>query len=442
MARLNPVPGLLGLSIVVCVVGCMSLPQADFSRDGRTVVVTGGDGIVFHDAAAKRPDVTVKLDDAGSPAFSPDGSLVAVQQNISEKPQAVPANSMPVFAKPPVQSLRTLIVGRDGRIKFRVSNLGGPYAWRPDGTELLGCDGDIAKVVYIPAQAVARTYRLPFSPNQAVWMGAGRDVAFTTSLPLIQTDRAILGVLHRGVTKALQLEGEVLAMRYDARQDRLVWVEEREPPNVKDYAKGDITVMACDPSLQHQRTLLRWTPDKDLLCSATKYVFPTSVAVTSDGKRLAVAGWIDTSRPGLMERYEALGGFDQSRLKGARLKAVQELENQRRIGAVCASMLLEGGPGKPTRCFEQDVTKHGDFPIVGFCPDAGDKLELLVAGKVDKIYALWQASLTRHLKTQTTSALGDTPMRPSELQAIGQGSRFCSWDRPRHGNKPGKCTRR
>ncbi len=156
MARLNPVPGLLGLSIVVCVVGCMSLPQADFSRDGRTVVVTGGDGIVFHDAAAKRPDVTVKLDDAGSPAFSPDGSLVAVQQNISEKPQAVPANSMPVFAKPPVQSLRTLIVGRDGRIKFRVSNLGGPYAWRPDGTELLGCDGDIAKVV---------TYRLKLSPG-------------------------------------------------------------------------------------------------------------------------------------------------------------------------------------------------------------------------------------------------------------------------------------
>ena len=142
MVRLNLVQVLPGLVLIICASGCRP-DGIDLSPDGKTLVKTTSNGVEFYDGVHQKPTF-VKKGAADFPRFSADGNLIAVETGYSRptKPGGKP--------KPSDQTAQCVVLNKDGQAKFSVPEVGGPFAWRPDGTELVGINDSKAVVVHIP----------------------------------------------------------------------------------------------------------------------------------------------------------------------------------------------------------------------------------------------------------------------------------------------------
>ena len=106
---------------------------------------------------------------------------------------------------------------------------------------------------------------------------------------------------------------------------------------------------------------------------------PTSFAFTGDGSQVAIAGIADDSRPGLIGRYAALGGFGGESTSEHK-KQLKELERQLKFQVVCATLSIEpGATAKKIFCMESF-----DFSATAHWINEGKTLAVMVEGKVYK----------------------------------------------------------
>jgi len=374
MGRLNLVPVIPGLVLFICATGCSR--QVDLSPDGKTLAVTDGNGVVLRDATRSRPDVKIDIPSAGSPRFSPDSSLIAIDQTYHYEGFTAQSASKPTPApksKPPQTTSQTVVADRSGKIKFRVKGVSGPYAWRPDGTELIGVSGKDAAVIHVKSHEIVRRYRISERPSEFLWLGNSRNIAIASLKKLT--------IIKDGVSKSIALAPSISTIGYDAFRNRIIWTEGVEVAKHNGYPTYEVTVRAADLDFQHPVTLLEKTRADDILDSKGRYVIPTSICLSPDGNRLAVAGIVDASKPGLMEKYATLGGFDQNSLSTARRVQLKAIEKKFVLNSVCAVTELNDKHPVATRKFERNGL---DLNLQAFWTDEGSRLSVLMN---DKVYA-------------------------------------------------------
>ena len=94
---------------------------------------------------------------------------------------------------------------------------------------------------------------------------------------------------------------------------------------------------------------------------------------------LAVAGIVDASKPGVMDRYFALGGFHENDLTKAAQKRLEAISSQLKFQTNCATIPLTAGPHESLRRFAIDGL---DLDARAFWLKDSHKLAVLVADKV------------------------------------------------------------
>jgi len=340
MAKLNLVLALPGLVLFICAAGCNR--EVDLSPDGKTVVTTNGNEVVFHDTTTKRPDIAVKLEGVGSPRFSPDSEFVAVGHG------EVHGKSNGKKAGQVIRNSGTDVITKGGEVKFSVPGVYGPYAWRPDGSELAGTDEDGVAVIHIRSHQIVRHYPFAGNARQAAWLGTGRDLAFGTDDSLT--------VIHNGVAKQHALKGKLGGISFDTTQNRVIWVEITHQEGKDLLPRGEVAVRASDLQLAKTETLLEQSAFAELLAPNGRVGVPTNFAVSPDGSVLAVTGIVDASKSGLMDRYIALGGFHKpGQLKKEVARKLGEIEKQLRFQVVCATTPIGVSNPKATRRISSDI---------------------------------------------------------------------------------------
>ena len=330
MARLNLVPTILGLVFFLCATGCNH--GVDLSPDGKTIVETNGQGVTIRDVNGKRPDLTLKFDASDSPKFSPDGKSIAIEHQTG-----------------------TILIHSDGSRMFKVPAVKGPYAWRPDGSELLGFDQSEAKVIHLRSKSIVRKYNLSMQSTMAACLGNSRDFVAADSHKLI--------VIHEGKILSRQATGTVNLVAFDEQRRRILWCELFDFPNMKPFQPTMVEIHASDLKLQNVETILERTSAQDVLCEKNRYVMPVSVAISPDGQQLATTGIVCVSKPGVIERYEALGGFNQTKTTPAVERKLKALEKQINLQSVCTVIPLAGPRRIATQRFARVGTDAYIFPF-------------------------------------------------------------------------------
>jgi hypothetical protein len=363
--------------LFICAIGC-GRKQEDLSPDGKTFVFANNDGVIFRDSAGIRPDLRARLGRCESPSFSPDGRLLAVQAVDSETPTFTFASSPPV----PVTD-RTLVLAQDGHVVFSVRGIGGPYAWRPDGSEIVGFTGVSAAVIHIPSHQVVRTYSLPAMPEMAVWIGDGRDLAVG--------GETSLSVVHAGVKKEMKLEGAITDLMFDQSRQRLMWAEITERDKKSKFPQWDLCIKACEPSLKSPIAIMKKTLQDNALDSRGRHSLPSAIKISPDGSQLAVAGLVDVSRPGLLDRYMALGGFNQSdQTPDAVKRQLHDIAGQLKYENVCTTIPLSSGAQTPVRRFAAaydgaaKIDSADAYPTV-YWTNEGHDLAVVTNNRVHKL---------------------------------------------------------
>lgn len=290
MVRLNLVQVLPGLVLIICAYGCRP-DRVDLSPDGKTVVKTTGERVEMYDGVHQKPVFNRSMAGADFPRFSPDGSMVAVERTSPE------TKSSKKRAKQP-QSNECAVLSKGGRSLFSVPGIGGPFAWRPDQTEVVGFDGVNAAVMYLPAKSIVRRYRIPAKPEEALWLGNSRDIAFAS------TD--FIGVVHNGLWKQIPTDATPDGMAYDQNAGRLIWVESSLIEQRSGIARLAFSVRSSSPPYDRVTTILDRSGGIANPDSSGRITLWQTFAVSPDGSTLAVERIVDAGSPGLMQRYRAL----------------------------------------------------------------------------------------------------------------------------------------
>lgn len=316
--------GLIVLAFAVgCLVGCAPGPQASLSPDGKTVALTNHDGLVLHDTTGNRSDVKIKLDQPTSLVFSPDSKYLAV---------CLPKS--------------TLLIDRTTQKRVVLPDIAPPYAWKPDGTELVGFRKFDATVVHIPSRSVVRSYRLPQIVEHAAWVGSGRDMVFSgkDSLYLVQAGRVLKHSTH----------GDVGALVVDAARNRILWAEVTAEKREKKTPLIHSTIKQIASDFSGEGTLLDSATFDKLVASSGRAFAAGGLELSQDGTRLAVTFYIDSSRPGLMEKYAALGGFEEREVSKETRKRLNALAKDMKFRTKCVAANLSDPSSKPSELFASD----------------------------------------------------------------------------------------
>lgn len=265
--------------VVACLVGCERPPEAVISPDGQTVTITTPAGLRLHDTSGATNDFRMKLKDANSPSVSPDGKWVLVGAG-----------------------KESLLIDRMTGHRSTLAGLEPPFAWRPDGTEVVGNGNSGATVVYVHARSVVRTYPIGENFGWAVWMGAGRDLVLGGMHSLIR--------IHDGMVTRYPVKGDLMSLAVDSVHGRILWAailddgDRRKPPHVQ------VELKAIDFEFQQEETLMSRSSFNKLFHPDGLDGFPWQIVISPDGEKLGLGLMVDASEPGLVAKYAALGGFD------------------------------------------------------------------------------------------------------------------------------------
>jgi len=327
MARIN-----LGLLVLVFVVGglagCKPQMQADLSPDGRTVALTDDRGLVLRDVAGKQPDTLIRLDEARSPQFSPDGKWIVIEHS----------------------EFAVLVERVSGKL-VKLPLISPPFAWKPDSSELVGVRDNTALVVHIPSRTVVRSYKLLEKPQFAVWLGDGRDMAFSSIHKLMS--------IHDGALSSRTTDRFISVLGVDRSRRKVVWAESLGQPvnpfmvnldsvrrRTIGFPRSEFLIKESALSFKEEPTQIGKATLADSLGSKGRLSVPASISISPDGSHLAFLGIVDSSEPGLMEKYADLGGFNQDGLSAAANRRLRQMEKQMRFQTVCTTLEI-GVPAKP-----------------------------------------------------------------------------------------------
>jgi len=361
MLRLNPGP--LVFVLFFCALGCNR--EVDLSPDGKTVVITTGSDITFKDVNGKKLGATIKADGVSSPRFSPDGKMIVVEQQDNPPGQG---RRKAAYVMPPI---RTLFVAKNGPILFSIPGIGGPYAWKPDGTEVVGTDRNSAVVMHVGSRQIVRRYALPAEPTTITWCGDGRDLAIGGESNLM--------VVHGGAVKSRAISGPVKELSFDSVGGKLVWLESRSNSTTDTSPEVAISVHSIDLGLTTPVEVIRETSGTELMGSKGRQAMPISTTISPDGTQLAIAGIVDASPPGVMDRFLRLQKLQQHTPSNATQIALKKLEKQIVLNATCTTTALLPGP-HPTKlrysqnAYTLDVTSHWTGPGHDLCVVVDDKV--------------------------------------------------------------------
>lgn len=313
--------GILAL-MVGCLTGCKPPVEANLSPDGKTVAFTNDDGLNLRDVSGRSPDKVIRLENAGSPLFSPDSSQIAIR--VGPKACLLDLTTWRWRALPPISP---------------------PFAWNRSGTELIGLKGQTASVVYVKTGTVVRNYPLPITPLFAISVGDDRDLAFA--------DGSSIVTVHRGVVRSRKVQGRVCMLGLDKTSQSPIWGEgdmgplQRSPGPSHAIPHDSVIVRTCSIDLASEAMTIATVDVSAALGAPGRFAEPSSIAVSPDGSRLALVGFVDASDPGLMERFAALGGFDHHKQGSSTEAKLNALSKKMRFRTVCSVLPVSGSRMAP-----------------------------------------------------------------------------------------------
>jgi hypothetical protein len=292
--------------------GCSPGIDADLSPDGTTVVQASDKGLSLGPSDGTGAGRIVVPGAVGSPRFSPDGSKV-VAWATTNPPRAL------------------LVDAKTGNSKALGATLWPPYAWKPDGTEVLGwSDEKTAAVYHLASREVVRTYPVA-RPQFACWLPGGRDfaVAYGDSVSVLRQGQI---VRQKAELERIETLGLVA--------NRLVWIETQEN-------QGDPTV----PSQLRVRAMdldsgavstIRDIDDASVKLGGKVFLMPYTVSIAPRSSRMAVGGLVLTSPEGVWQRAVAVDKRLRDHPNDAKARReMKMLEKQLKFEAVTAIIGLD-----------------------------------------------------------------------------------------------------
>jgi hypothetical protein len=161
---------------------------------------------------------------------------------------------------------------------------------------------------------------LPESPDEVVWLGGGRDLAFESSKSV--------GVIHKGVWKSFPVEGLPQGLTYDPSTSRLFWIESPQPEQPNRIPGPSFRVRYNLPPFDRAITILDKTNEDSILDSQGRITLWETFAISPDCKRLAIVGLADASSPGLMQHAISLSERLDKTSRRARARNLTDVETQ------------------------------------------------------------------------------------------------------------------
>ena len=304
MARLN-----LGLIVLVLVAGnvagCKPAIEADLSPDGKTAAITRDRALVFHDTTGLVSDRLVSLKGPESPIFSPDGKWVVVA--VGKKTYLVEESTGYLSSIPPISP---------------------PFTWKPDGTELCGIRKNQAVVVHIASREICRQYTLPDEPQHAIWLGTGRDLAFSSNHKLM----SIFG----GKVQSQEVDGAIMSIAQNGGRDSLRYSIAYERLLAKGMPGSEIQIREVSADLTSPTKLLWKARDPACLGVENRFCLMSQSELSPNGRYVINDGGVDQSKPGLLQKYADLGGFDQRKIDKKKRELFKKMEMQMRFAFVAS----------------------------------------------------------------------------------------------------------
>jgi hypothetical protein len=249
------------------------------SLDGQTVAITTPAGLRLYDTSGATRDYRIKLKDANSPSFSPDGKWVLVGAG-----------------------KESILIDRMTGHRSTLAGIEPPFAWRPNGTEVVGNGKAGATVVYLRARSVVRSYPIGENFGWAAWIGDGRDLVLGGMHSLIR--------VHNGNITRHTVEGDLMSLAVDSVHSRILWAamlddgDRRKPPHVQ------VELRETDFDFKAVQTLISRASFNKLFHPGGRDGFPWQIVISPDGEKLGLGLMVDASAPGLVAKFAALGGFE------------------------------------------------------------------------------------------------------------------------------------
>jgi len=235
--------------------------------------------------------------------------------------------------------------------------LSAPYAWNSEGTELLGWRDGKGYVVHARSGEVVRTLTLKSAPNHAVWLSKGhRDL-------LLATDRDVSLVRGGRVRTIAKASEQIAAIGYDAPRDRAIYAEALDVPKGRrdEIPNVHLRVGAVPLEGGPAETLIADLSAKEVLGEG-RYALPVQLSVSPDGQRIAIAGLVEASAPGVFQRYVALNDRVSKKPGDARLREeLRRVERSLKFDSVVATVDFNG-LGHSVVARRADVRGFPEYP--------------------------------------------------------------------------------
>ncbi|MGV3618017.1 MAG: TolB family protein [Fimbriimonas sp.] len=336
--------------------GCGPSIQADLSPDGRTLAETGPNGLSLRSTDGG-PAQRIMNGATGQPRFSPDGRTIAVERAKGKGMETVLVDPKTKAAKPLAGDLR------------------GPFAWRPDGSELLTWKGPVAEIYHLGSGTVVRQVRLPEAPTRAQWLPEGRDFAAAS-------DHAMM-IVHKGAVRRLDTKDTILALGFDAERDWVIWTEARQ---VREETFR-LNAFAIPRTGGERVALLKDADTATMLKSPSPYAMPVALSVSPDGERLAIAAIVEPAPVGAWKRYIDLQKRLRARPNDKALRAeLNRQEKALRYDLAVATTGISGGP-VTTLTYHRNLREFQDAPESLHWSLNGERLALVTRKRVEVLEA-------------------------------------------------------
>jgi hypothetical protein len=348
VVRVSAAMALVGLLAA----GCGPAIEADLSPNGKLLVQTGPKGLTIRDTAGGGAQPLL----AGSfsePRFSPDGRTVVVERNLGKRNETL---------------LVDVATHRETRLP---GTLRPPFAWRPDGTELVGWDGKVGRVYHLPSRSLVRKVVAPAPPTHARWLPGGRDLA-------VAAVRSV-AVLHDGAITQIPTQAVVATLGYDSARDRVLWTELREA----DEDQIEMRVLAVARTGGTPTTLLEERNPARLIGAPGAYSYPILATVSPEGNRLALVALVEPKGSTEWEEFHAMAQRLRKNPKNKALAAALAKKSAKlRYDLLVATADLDG-KAPATLARRENIEGLADFPQDLVWSADGDRLAVVYRDAVE-----------------------------------------------------------
>lgn len=301
------------LLLSVGLTGCRASYDADLSPDGTTVAQMTSQGLTLRSLDPQVQDRFLNGKALSGPRFSPDGKTLVANDN---------------------QTGRLILVdAKSGKSKDYAVKLAPPFAWRPDGTEVIGWASEKrADVFHVKTGQVVRSYALE-RPDSLKWLPQGRDLA------LAYHDRVAL--LRNG--KATTVPAELARVgTVGADAGHVVWVEHEGIEARDEIPTGRMIVRQMDLRDLHVSTV-RDIADMAKLVKGEEVLLPGAVSLSPDGERVALSAIVVKNPRDVWDDYLSLLKKRPKGLTQADRETMKRIEKRLRFEGVAVLLPFSGG---------------------------------------------------------------------------------------------------